>query len=80
VVNVNGLEDDMTDSVQGAYNAGILATGDAGVESTEEDEQANADIVARLAGSGPVNQDADGTPVGASDAAEDAARSDTSQH
>ena len=65
----------MTDSVQGAYTAGILAAGAAGVESTEEDDQANADIVARLAGSGPVHRDSDGTPVGASDAAEDEAQS-----
>ena len=68
----------MTDSVQGAYNAGILAAGAAGVESAEDDERANATIVQRLAGSGPVNRDGDGTPVGASDAAADAGASDAS--
>jgi hypothetical protein len=70
----------MTDSVQSAYTAGILAAGNAGVESTEDDEQANANIVDRLAGSEPVHRDDDGTPVGTSDAAADAARTGTTHH
>lgn len=65
----------MTDSAQEAYTAGILAAGAAGVEPIEDDQQANATIVARLLGSEPVHRDDDGTPVGASDAAADAAQS-----
>ena len=63
----------MTDAVQGAYTAGILAAGSAGVDSADQDEQANDTIITRITGSEPVHRDADGTPVGASDAASDAA-------
>jgi hypothetical protein len=63
----------MTDNMQGAYTAGILAAGAAGVDSAEDDEQANDTIIARIVGSSPVQRDSDGTPVGASDAAADAA-------
>ena len=58
----------MTDNIQGAYTAGILAAGTAGVESADGDEQANDTILARITGSGPAERDSDGTLVGPSDA------------
>lgn len=72
VGNVDTVEVHMTDNVQGAYTAGILATGAAGVDRTAEDEHANDSIIARITDSGPVQRDSDGTPVGASDAEADA--------
>jgi hypothetical protein len=70
--NVDTVEVHMTDNIQGAYTAGILATGAAGVDSADDDEQANDSIIGRIIDAEPVQRDSDGTPVGASDASADA--------
>ena len=71
--NVDTAEVHMTDNIQGANTAGILAAGAAGVDSTAEDDQANDSIIARITGTEPVQRDSDGAPVGASDRDADAA-------